>query len=76
MKARRGQSVFVRPRSLCASLISTVFTINMKRSGFRPGSHSSVGLRTWRLEAGLLPRQMPFSLKTGLFVSAAISWQI
>lgn len=27
-------------------------------------------------EAGLLPCQMPFSLKTGLFVSAVISWQI
>lgn len=36
----------------------------------------TVGLHLWWLEAGLPPCQMPFSLKTGFFVSAAISWQI
>lgn len=41
-----------------------------------PSAHIPLCLHVLRLEAALLPRQMPFSLKTGLFVSAAISWQI
>lgn len=48
----------------------------MKHSGFLPRSHSSRLSLLASICCGLLPCQMPFSLKTGLFVSAAISWQI
>lgn len=45
----------------------TMFCLNMKHSTF---------LHPHWLEAGLLACQMPFPLKTGLFVLAVINWQI